>query len=418
MRYNCAPSQDFWIIRRHPKSGEYQRDRPTRGLIPYWVKDATGGRRPINAKAETVASLPSFRDAYRSTTRDAVPVLRCGNSGCVGSPLQCIHCWGDICWAREVWAGRSVTRHWIATPDRVFAHDGGAGLSGSSNFLPAVERGWALYPPTAPVTEAPPKSKPSDAILVSSLSTPDERLNHALELSAALEASHAEIAAWKELLGPQPESLAAQADRIMTQARTVRDVAAESLRAFLAQHGISQLQLEERRPTWLASKRAAQALATTARAPEALAVAPGTYLLEVMKEDWRFIAAHAPGLIAPRVLKRALALADALLAAEARVRPRRGRPYAIMTKSAKWKGKRAVAARDAAESNLHNYLEQSGMHDRVRVARDYLMEAWKRTLAEDIQLDKAAPFLDAAGALAARVRAYLDHWARQHATKS
>jgi putative SOS response-associated peptidase YedK len=34
-------------------------------LIPYWCKDASGGRKPINAKGETVASLPSFRDAYR-----------------------------------------------------------------------------------------------------------------------------------------------------------------------------------------------------------------------------------------------------------------------------------------------------------------------------------------------------------------
>ena len=313
--------------------------------------------------------------------------------------------------AREVWAGRLVSWHYIATPDRVFAHDGGAGLSGSSNFVPAVQRGWALYPP------APPKSKPSDAILVSSLSTPDERLNYALELSAALEASQADIAAWKDFLGPQPESLAAQADRIMTQARTVRDVAEESLRAFLAQHGISQLQLEERHATWLASKRAAQALATTAPALGSLDVARGTHLLEIMKENWRFIAAHAPDLIAPRVLKRALALADALLAAEARMPPRHRRRCAIKTRWAKWKGKRAVAARDAAESNLHNYLEQSGMHDRVRVARDYLMEAWKRTLAEDIQLDRAEPFLDAAGALAARVRAYLDHWAQEHPSK-
>ena len=63
VRYNGAPSQDFWIFRKHPTTGEYQRDRMTWGLIPYWVKDATGGRKPINAKAETIASLPSFRDA-------------------------------------------------------------------------------------------------------------------------------------------------------------------------------------------------------------------------------------------------------------------------------------------------------------------------------------------------------------------
>ena len=34
------------------------------GLIPYWVKDAKGGRKPINAKSESVASLASFRNAY------------------------------------------------------------------------------------------------------------------------------------------------------------------------------------------------------------------------------------------------------------------------------------------------------------------------------------------------------------------
>jgi hypothetical protein len=27
VRYNGAPSQDFWITRRHPESGEYQSER-------------------------------------------------------------------------------------------------------------------------------------------------------------------------------------------------------------------------------------------------------------------------------------------------------------------------------------------------------------------------------------------------------
>ena len=43
------------------------------GLIPYWSKDPSGGRKPINAKAETLRTLPSFREAYRKR-RCIVPV--------------------------------------------------------------------------------------------------------------------------------------------------------------------------------------------------------------------------------------------------------------------------------------------------------------------------------------------------------
>lgn len=72
-RYNGAPSQDFWVIRRHPQTGAYHKDRLIWGLIPYWTKDPGGGRRSINAKSETVASLPSFRAAY-AKRRCIVPV--------------------------------------------------------------------------------------------------------------------------------------------------------------------------------------------------------------------------------------------------------------------------------------------------------------------------------------------------------
>jgi len=64
-RYNGAPGQDHWVIRQHPKTGERSLDRLWWGLIPYWVKEANGGRKPINAKRESVASLPSFREAYK-----------------------------------------------------------------------------------------------------------------------------------------------------------------------------------------------------------------------------------------------------------------------------------------------------------------------------------------------------------------
>jgi putative SOS response-associated peptidase YedK len=72
-RYNGAPGQEHWVIRQHPKTGERTLDRLWWGLVPVWVKEAGGGRKPINAKAETVASLPTFREAYKRR-RCLVPV--------------------------------------------------------------------------------------------------------------------------------------------------------------------------------------------------------------------------------------------------------------------------------------------------------------------------------------------------------
>ena len=64
-RYNGAPSQKMLVIRQNHDTGERTLDPVKWGLIPYWCKDPKGGRKPINAKAETVATLPTFRDAYR-----------------------------------------------------------------------------------------------------------------------------------------------------------------------------------------------------------------------------------------------------------------------------------------------------------------------------------------------------------------
>jgi putative SOS response-associated peptidase YedK len=36
------------------------------GLVPYWAKDLKIGAKMINARAETVATLPAFREAYRA----------------------------------------------------------------------------------------------------------------------------------------------------------------------------------------------------------------------------------------------------------------------------------------------------------------------------------------------------------------
>jgi putative SOS response-associated peptidase YedK len=57
-RYNIAPSQAIAVVpNREPKRVEFFRW----GLIPAWAKDASIGDRMINARAESVASKPSFR---------------------------------------------------------------------------------------------------------------------------------------------------------------------------------------------------------------------------------------------------------------------------------------------------------------------------------------------------------------------
>lgn len=62
-RYNAAPSQDLLVIRQNHKTGERSLDLIKWSLIPNWCQDPTGGRKPINAKAETLARLPMFREA-------------------------------------------------------------------------------------------------------------------------------------------------------------------------------------------------------------------------------------------------------------------------------------------------------------------------------------------------------------------
>jgi hypothetical protein len=72
-RWNGAPSQDLLVIRRNHKTGEVSLDPLRWGLIPYWCSDPKGGRKPINAKCESVRDLPTFRDDYRKR-RCIVPV--------------------------------------------------------------------------------------------------------------------------------------------------------------------------------------------------------------------------------------------------------------------------------------------------------------------------------------------------------
>ncbi len=65
-RYNIAPSQDILVTRAAGGEGAKREFAMLRwGLVPHWAKDPAIGNRMINARAETVADKPSFRDSYR-----------------------------------------------------------------------------------------------------------------------------------------------------------------------------------------------------------------------------------------------------------------------------------------------------------------------------------------------------------------
>ncbi|AVP97985.1 hypothetical protein C7S18_12575 [Ahniella affigens] len=62
--YNIAPTQLAPVVRLDA-NGEFQIDLLRWGLIPGWAKDARIASQTINARAESVAEKPSFRQAYR-----------------------------------------------------------------------------------------------------------------------------------------------------------------------------------------------------------------------------------------------------------------------------------------------------------------------------------------------------------------
>jgi putative SOS response-associated peptidase YedK len=62
--WNVAPTQPALVIRRQPDSAERRLDVLHWGLVPYFTKDLKKAQRPINARAESVATSAMFRAAF------------------------------------------------------------------------------------------------------------------------------------------------------------------------------------------------------------------------------------------------------------------------------------------------------------------------------------------------------------------
>jgi putative SOS response-associated peptidase YedK len=62
-RYNIAPTQAVPVVRLRDEQKTL--DMMRWGLIPSWAKDRSIGARMINARSETLAEKPAFRNAFR-----------------------------------------------------------------------------------------------------------------------------------------------------------------------------------------------------------------------------------------------------------------------------------------------------------------------------------------------------------------
>ena len=101
-RYNLAPTQTVPVVRVGDTTARVD---PARwGLFPHWKKDGTGP--PLfNARAETLADKPSFRDAFRCR-RCLVPMdgyYEWHDTGAGKVPYFVSPTGGGLLWAAGLW---------------------------------------------------------------------------------------------------------------------------------------------------------------------------------------------------------------------------------------------------------------------------------------------------------------------------
>ncbi len=63
-RYNVVPGSKIPAVRRTPKAPRAEATALHWGLVPSWAKSADASTQLVNARAETLAAKPSFRDAF------------------------------------------------------------------------------------------------------------------------------------------------------------------------------------------------------------------------------------------------------------------------------------------------------------------------------------------------------------------
>jgi putative SOS response-associated peptidase YedK len=116
--FNKAPTQEGLVVRRHPETGARHLDVLRWGLVPRWAKDATGGARMMNARGESVADKPAFRDAF-AKRRCLVPMdgfYEWRSEGTAKQPFACALRSGEPMACAGLWEGwKQPDGDWLRT---------------------------------------------------------------------------------------------------------------------------------------------------------------------------------------------------------------------------------------------------------------------------------------------------------------
>jgi len=104
-RFNLAPTDDALVVVQRPDRRAIVAYRW--GFIPHWAERASVGAKTFNARAETVATSPMFRDAFRRK-RCLVPVdafYEWRREGKSRQPFAIRRADGDVLALAGLWSG-------------------------------------------------------------------------------------------------------------------------------------------------------------------------------------------------------------------------------------------------------------------------------------------------------------------------
>jgi putative SOS response-associated peptidase YedK len=144
-RWNVAPTQEVAAIRRDAGDPRRKLVLLRWGLIPSWASDPSIGSRMINARSETVASKPAFREALRRR-RCLIPATGFYEWEKLGKLRQP---WRIVLRTREPFAMAGLWERWKAPEGRVVESCTILTIEANDLVRPLHERMPVILPRTA-----------------------------------------------------------------------------------------------------------------------------------------------------------------------------------------------------------------------------------------------------------------------------